>query len=323
MPGRLDRMIVRRFQGVSAMQEAEAALRNASEQTAWSGFVSGRWQHEIDVRDFIVLNAQSYHRGEEFLAPISDRTKAVFEALQPYFAEEAKKGVLDVDPSVPSSITSHPPGYIDRANEVVVGLQTDKPFRRAIMPKGGYRMVETGLEAAASRLIRRYGKSSRNTAKRTMTAVVRRVYAGDHALSPQQHHHGAARRVWPRPHHRRLSARGAVRIDALLAAKKAERTQIDDMWPSDEVIRLREELAEQMRALEELRHMAQITVSIFPVRRVRRARRCSGPICLSRRDQRGERRGDVDRTDINLPGRLHRARHRGGNSVRERGAGAD
>src|SRR4051812_9585361 len=124
----------------------EAAPRTASQ--AWTGFVPGPWQHEIDVRDFIVRNTRSYNDGEGFLAPISDRTKAVFETLQPYFAQEAQKGVLDVDPSVPSSITSHPPGYIDRANEIIVGLQTDKPFRRAIMPKGGYRMVEVGLEAS-------------------------------------------------------------------------------------------------------------------------------------------------------------------------------
>src|SRR3954465_11079644 len=81
----------------------EAAPLTASQ--AWTGFVPGPWQHEIDVRDFIVRNTRSYNDGEGFLAPISDRTKAVFETLQPYFAEEAKKGVLDVDPSVPSSIT--------------------------------------------------------------------------------------------------------------------------------------------------------------------------------------------------------------------------
>ena len=124
----------------------EAASRTASQ--AWTGFVSGPWQQEIGVRDFIVRNTRSYKDGEGFLAPISDRRKAVFVTLQPYFAQEAKKGVLDVDPSAPSSITSHPPGYIDRANEVIVRLQTDKPFRRAIMLKGGYRMVEVGLEAS-------------------------------------------------------------------------------------------------------------------------------------------------------------------------------
>src|SRR3954454_17867585 len=117
-------------------------------EAAREGFAPGRWQHEIDVRNFIVRNTRSYDGDEAFLAGISDRTKAVFDSLKPYFSEEAKKGVLDVDAAVPSSITSHLPGYIDRPNEVIVGLQTDKPFRRAIMPKGGYRIVENGLQAS-------------------------------------------------------------------------------------------------------------------------------------------------------------------------------
>ena len=89
---------------------------------AWKGFAPGRWQHEIDVRNFIVRNTRSYDGDETFLAGVSDRTKATFDSLKPYFAEEAKKGVLDVDATVPSSITAHGPGYIDRANEVIVGL---------------------------------------------------------------------------------------------------------------------------------------------------------------------------------------------------------
>ena len=78
-------------------------------EMAWMGFSPGRWQHEIDVRNFIVRNARSYDGNEAFLAGISDRSRAVFDALKPYFAEEAKKGVLDVDPAVPSSITAHRP----------------------------------------------------------------------------------------------------------------------------------------------------------------------------------------------------------------------
>ena len=78
----------------------------------------------------------------------SERTKAVWAKLQPYFKEEIRKGVLDVDAKTPSSLTAHQPGYIDRDNEVIVGLQTDAPFRRAIMPYGGLRMVESGLKAA-------------------------------------------------------------------------------------------------------------------------------------------------------------------------------
>jgi formate C-acetyltransferase len=114
----------------------------------WYGFHTGRWQSEIDVRGFIVANTKSYSGDEAFPAPISQRTQAVWSALQPYFREEMTKGVLDADASTPSPLLSHTAGYIDVENEVIVGLQTDKPFRRAIMPYGGLRMVENGVKAA-------------------------------------------------------------------------------------------------------------------------------------------------------------------------------
>jgi len=114
---------------------------------AWRGFHGTDWQRGIDVRDFIVSNITPYTGGSGFLAKPTVRTLAVWAKLQPYFREEAKKGVLDVDVTTPSSLTSHGPGYIDRDNEVVVGLQTDQPFRRAIMPTGGWGMIEGGLKA--------------------------------------------------------------------------------------------------------------------------------------------------------------------------------
>src|SRR4029079_4693853 len=85
---------------------------------------------------------------DKFLAAPSAKTKAVWEKLQPYFTEERKKGVLDVDAAHPSTLLAHAPGWIDRDNEVIVGLQTDAPFKRAIFPFGGLRTVETGLKAA-------------------------------------------------------------------------------------------------------------------------------------------------------------------------------
>ena len=226
-------------------------------EKAWKGFTPGRWQHEVDVRDFIARNTRSYLGNEVFLAPISARTKAVFETLKPYFAEEAKKGVLDVDSAVPSSITSHPPGYIDRANEVIVGLQTDKPFRRAIMPNGGYRMVEHGLEASGfpidpqvREVFTKYRKSHNDGVFDVYTPEIMRCRRSS-IITGLPDAYGRGRIIGD---YRRVALYG---IDGLLAAKKMERAQIDDMWPSDEVIRQREELAEQMRALEELRHMAK------------------------------------------------------------------
>ena len=120
------------------------------EVDAWRKFSGETWKRDIDVRDFIVSNVTPYTGDADFLAAPTQRTAAVWEKLQPYFREEAKKGVLDVDPSTPSTLTSHGPGYIDRDNEVIVGLQTDKPFRRAIMPTGGYKMVEDEREAVAT-----------------------------------------------------------------------------------------------------------------------------------------------------------------------------
>jgi hypothetical protein len=130
------------------MQGTAALSKNRKEEPCWRGFKPGSWSGAIDVRDFIVSNATPYLGDESFLAGASKRTKAVWDKLQPYFQEERAKGVLAADPRTPSTLLAHNAGYIDRANEVIVGLQTDQPFKRAIFPYGGLRMVEAGLEAA-------------------------------------------------------------------------------------------------------------------------------------------------------------------------------
>ncbi|MCC2652700.1 MAG: formate C-acetyltransferase, partial [Microvirga sp.] len=142
--------VASRSSAKSPKQETKARPEKttSSQASEWSGFAPGRWQQSIDVRDFIQRNVTSYDGDETFLVAPSVRTKAVWAKLQPYFKEEIRKGVLDVDAKTPSSMTSHGPGYIDRDNEVIVGLQTDAPFKRAIMPYGGLRMVEAGLKAA-------------------------------------------------------------------------------------------------------------------------------------------------------------------------------
>ncbi|HWP17431.1 MAG TPA: pyruvate formate lyase family protein, partial [Xanthobacteraceae bacterium] len=126
--------------------EGSAALSKT--EKAWRNFKPGHWRDTIDVRDFIVRNATPYTGDEKFLAGPSKRTQAVWAKLQPYFREEQKKGVLAVDAKTPSTLLAHKAGYIDRDNEVIVGLQTDAPFKRAIFPFGGLRMVEAGLKAA-------------------------------------------------------------------------------------------------------------------------------------------------------------------------------
>ena len=129
--------------------KASAALKKETDTgDGWRGFRPGDWQTSINVRDFIVRNVTPYAGNEDFLVGASQRTKAVWAKLQPYFADERKKGVLAVDTKTPSTLLAHKAGYIDRDNEVVVGLQTDQPFKRAIFPFGGLRMVEAGIKAA-------------------------------------------------------------------------------------------------------------------------------------------------------------------------------
>src|SRR4030095_15075892 len=112
----------------------------------WEGFKSGLWENEINVRDFIQQNYEPYEEDESFLAGPTERTTKMWTRLNELFIEERKKGVLDIS-QVPGSITSHAPGYIDQPNEVIVGLQTETPLKRSIMPNGGLRMVLSALKA--------------------------------------------------------------------------------------------------------------------------------------------------------------------------------
>src|SRR5690349_8627573 len=127
---------------------ATAPPKTAAEKalSPWDGFQKGLWQKEINVRDFIQQNYEPYDGDGSFLATATDRTRKIWNQLNDLFKEERRKGVLDVS-LIPSSITAHAPGYIDRANEVIVGLQTDAPLKRAIMPNGGLRMVVNALKA--------------------------------------------------------------------------------------------------------------------------------------------------------------------------------
>jgi formate C-acetyltransferase len=132
------------------MNATAAVAKKPAAQDAWRSFNPGAWQTSIDVRGFIVANVTPYDGDEKFLAGPTERTKGVWAKLQPYFREEQKKGVLDVDTKTPSTVLAHKAGYIDKANEVIVGLQTDAPFKRAMFPYGGLKMVQAGAKSCAA-----------------------------------------------------------------------------------------------------------------------------------------------------------------------------
>ena len=112
----------------------------------WEGFKSGNWAHEIDVRDFIQRNYTPYIGGPEFLAPATADSLKLWDIIMDYSKKEREAGgVLDADTEIVSSLTSHPAGYIDKDIEKIVGLQTDKPFKRGLLPFGGIKMSEQAL----------------------------------------------------------------------------------------------------------------------------------------------------------------------------------
>jgi formate C-acetyltransferase len=237
-----------------------AALKFAASRTAdlpdeWAGFDKGLWQKEINVREFIQQNYTPYEGNESFLAGPTERTKKIWQRLNLLFVEERKKGVLDIS-QIPSSITAHAPGYIDRENELVVGLQTDAPLKRAIMPNGGLRMVVNALKTYGyepdPKIVEsftKYRKTHNNAVFDAYTSDVRRCRSS-HILTGLPDAYGRGRIIGD---YRRVALYG---VERLIARKQDEKRALDSAMSTDEIIRDREELAEQIRALEELQQMA-------------------------------------------------------------------
>jgi formate C-acetyltransferase len=240
------------------MEGTAGISKSRKDERCWRGFQPGAWTASIDVRDFITRNATPYFGDEKFLAGPSKRTKAVWEKLQPYFQEERKTGVLAVDAQTPSTLLGHKAGYIDKENEVIVGLQTDQPFKRAIFPFGGLRMVEAGLKAAGfeadanvHQTFTKYRKTHNDGVFDAYTPEIMKCRKSG-IITGLPDAYGRGRIIGD---YRRVALYG---VDRLIEAKREERRQIDDMWPTDEVIRQREEMAEQLRALEDLVTMAKL-----------------------------------------------------------------
>jgi formate C-acetyltransferase len=221
----------------------------------WQGFRSGLWEKEINVRDFIQQNYEPYDGDESFLAPATPRTRKIWQTLEALFVEERRKGVLDIS-QIPSSITAHAPGYIDRAAEVIVGLQTDAPLKRAIMPNGGLRMVVNALKAYGHEpdpqvveTFSKYRKTHNEGVFDAYTADIRRCRSS-HVLTGLPDAYGRGRIIGD---YRRVALYG---VDRLITRKQEEKTSLDELPSTDAIIRDREELSEQIRALQELKKMA-------------------------------------------------------------------
>ena len=237
---------------------ATASLHQIAPETVtsrWHGFITGLWQREINVRDFIQQNYVPYEGDESFLVPATERTKAVWNRLNELFVEERRKGVLDVS-QIPSSITAHGPGYIDRKNEVIVGLQTEAPLKRAIMPNGGLRMVVNALKAYGYEpdphvveAFTKYRKTHNDAVFDAYTADVRRCRSS-HILTGLPDAYGRGRIIGD---YRRVALYGVAR---LIERKQEEKRSLDLAMSTDDIIRDREELSEQIRALNELQQMA-------------------------------------------------------------------
>lgn len=223
---------------------------------AWRRFAGARWREHVDVRDFIQANYTPYEGDSDFLVGPTGRTLAVWDKVSALFPEERERGILDVDTATPSTITSHAPGYIDPDRELVVGLQTDAPLKRAIMPNGGLRMVENGLAAYGyevdpfvTRVFGTYRKTHNDGVFDAYTPEMRAARkAGIITGLPDAY--GRGRIIGD---YRRVALYGTAR---LIEAKRGERALLDARPSGQDVIRDREELAEQIRALGELAEMA-------------------------------------------------------------------
>src|SRR5216110_2733983 len=222
---------------------------------AWRGFKPGLWQRDINVRWFLQQNYTPYDGEASFLALATERTKRILKKLEDLFVEERKKSVLDVS-QIPSSITAHAPGYIDRDNEVIVGLQTDAPLKRAIMPNGGLRMVLNALKTYGYvpdphvvEAFTKYRKTHNEGVFDAYTADVRRCRSS-HILTGLPDAYGRGRIIGD---YRRVALYGVSR---LIKRKQEEKRSLDSAMSTDEIIRDRDELSEQIRALKELEEMA-------------------------------------------------------------------
>lgn len=222
---------------------------------AWKGFKGDNWKNNIEVEDFIVNNYKEYRGDDSFLCGISKKTKKVWDKCEKLLAKEAKVGLLDVETDAVSGINTFKPGYIDRPNEVIFGLQTDKPLKRIVNLYGGTRMAEKALAAYGKRLnpeiekhFCEYRKTHNDGVFDVYTPEIRKARKAG-LITGLPDAYGRGRIIGD---YRRVALYG---IDFLIEEKKKDWSKID--VSSEENIRLKEEVAEQVKALGQIKEMAQ------------------------------------------------------------------
>ena len=228
-----------------------------TDENAWEGFVEGTWSQEIDVRDFIQRNYTPYEGDASFLAGPTEKTLRVWNTLEEkYLSKERKVRILDVDTDTPADIDAFKPGYICEDDDVIVGLQTDSPLKRAMMPNGGWRMVETAIHEAGKeynpevkKIFTRYRKTHNDAVFDIYTPRIRAARSS-HIITGLPDAYGRGRIIGD---YRRVALYG---VDYLIEQKQKDKDRYVDQPFSEHWARYREEHSEQIKALKKLKVMA-------------------------------------------------------------------
>ncbi|HIT95345.1 MAG TPA: formate C-acetyltransferase [Candidatus Faecivivens stercoripullorum] len=229
--------------------------KNVLKNTAWKDFEPGVWMDEVNVRSFIQKNYTLYEGDDSFLAGVSEKTAKVWEKCHELIVEEIKKGIIDVETDIISGIDNFAPGYIDKDNEVIVGLQTDAPLKRIVNLYGGLRMAQSSLKQYGYTLNpdieKKFHEYRKTHNEGVFDAYPERVRAARHAglLTGLPDAYGRGRIIGD---YRRVALYG---VDFLQEQKKEDLRQLDGPM-TEELIRLREEVSEQIRALDKMKSMA-------------------------------------------------------------------
>lgn len=241
------------------MTQPQFSHLDITTEPAWRGFAPGVWNESIDVRDFIQRNYTPYDGDASFLEGPTEKTLRVWDTLErDYLSVERRKRVYDVDTDTPSDIDAFPAGYISEDDDVIVGLQTDVPLKRAMMPFGGWRMVRTAIEEAGKevdpdveRIFTRYRKTHNDAVFDIYTPRIRAARSS-HIITGLPDAYGRGRIIGD---YRRVALYG---VDALIEEKQHAKDAVADKPFSEHWARYREEHSEQIKALKKLLHLGEM-----------------------------------------------------------------